>query len=81
MNIFKNVAIKGKHYSLEYNQSFETQCSICSIKEDKRGNFNFKIDGISQHVNCFRKQCTSLEISKQRHNRGINTNQKETISK
>lgn len=52
---FKNVSIKGKLYSSEFSQSFETQHSVCAIKEDENGRFDFKIDGVS-HVSWFRKK-------------------------
>lgn len=51
--MFKDVTIKGKLYSSEFNQGFETKRSICSIEEDENGKCNFKIDGVS-HVNWFR---------------------------
>ena len=52
---FKDVAIKGKFYSSEFNRDFETQRAVCSIKEDENGKFDFKIDGVS-HVNWFRRK-------------------------
>ena len=52
---FKDVAIKGKLYSSEFNQSFETKRSICAIKENENGKFDFNIDGVP-HVSWFRKR-------------------------
>ena len=52
---FKDVPIKGKLHSSEFNRDFETQRAVCSIKEDDNGKFDFKIDGVS-HVNWFRKK-------------------------
>jgi len=52
---FKDVPIKGKLHSSEFNRDFETQRAVCSIKEDENGKFDFKIDGVS-HVSWFRKK-------------------------
>ncbi|SEG01132.1 phage integrase SAM-like domain-containing protein [Parabacteroides chinchillae] len=52
---FKEVGIKGKLYSSEFNQSFDTRHSVCSIKQDESGKFDFKIDGVS-HVSWFRRK-------------------------
>lgn len=52
---FKEVGIKGELYSSEFNRSFDTRHSICSIKQDENGKFDFKIDGVS-HVNWYRKK-------------------------
>lgn len=46
---FKDVPITGKLYSSEFNQSFEAKRTVCSIKEDENGKFDFTIDGVS-HV-------------------------------
>jgi len=71
---FKDVPIKGKLYSSEFNRDFETQRAVCSIKEDENGKFDFKIDGIS-HVSWFRKKMNefreAIGIPKPRQNRGI----------
>lgn len=71
---FKDVPIKGKLYSSEFNRDFETQRAVCSIKEDENGKFDFKIDGVS-HVNWFRKKMNefreTIGIPKPRQNRGI----------
>ena len=40
---FKDVPIKGKLHSSEFNRDFETQHAVCSIKEDDNGKFDFKI--------------------------------------
>lgn len=71
---FKDVPIKGKLYSSEFNRDFETQRAVCSIKEDESGKFDFKIDGVS-HVSWFRKKMNefreAIGIPKPRQNRGI----------
>ncbi|MCM1516082.1 MAG: plasmid recombination protein [Paraprevotella sp.] len=71
---FKDVPIKGKLYSSEFNRDFETQRAVCSIKEDENGKFDFKIDGVS-HVSWFRKKMNELReaigIPKPRQNRGM----------
>lgn len=53
--MFKDVSITGELYSREFNQSFDTRHSVCSIKQDENGKFDFKIDGVS-HVNWYRKK-------------------------
>lgn len=50
---FKDVSIKGELYSSEFNQHFRADKTIYSLKEDKDGNFNLNIDGVS-HVSWFR---------------------------
>lgn len=71
---FKDVAIKGKLYSSEFNQSFETKRSVCAIKENENGKFDFNIDGVP-HVSWFRKKMSefreAIGIPKPRQNRGI----------
>ena len=71
---FKDVPIKGKLHSSEFNRDFETQRAVCSIKEDDNGKFDFKIDGVS-HVSWFRKKMNefreAIGIPKPRQNRGI----------
>lgn len=71
---FKEVGIKGELYSPEFNRSFDTRHSVCSIRQDESGKFDFKIDGVS-HVSWFRKKMNefreAIEIPKSRQNRGI----------
>ena len=71
---FKEVGIKGELYSSEFNRSFDTRHSVCSIKQDENGKFDFKIDGVS-HVSWFRKKMNefreAIGIPKPRQNRGI----------
>lgn len=71
---FKDVPIKGKLHSSEFNRDFETQRAVCSIKEDENGKFDFKIDGVS-HVSWFKKKMNELReaigIPKPRQNRGM----------
>ena len=71
---FKDVPIKGKLHSSEFNRDFETQRAVCSIKEDENGKFDFKIDGVS-HVSWFRKKMNefreAIGIPKPRQNRGM----------
>ena len=52
---FKDVSIKGELYSREFNQHFRVDKTICSLKEDKDGNFSLNIDGVS-HVSWFRRK-------------------------
>ncbi len=71
---FKDVPIKGKLHSSEFNRDFEAQRAVCSIKKDENGKFDFKIDGVS-HVNWFRKKMNefwkAIGIPKPRQNRGM----------
>lgn len=71
---FKEVGIKGELYSSEFNRSFDTRHSVCSIKQDENGKFDFKIDGVS-HVNWFRRKkdefMEALGMPTKRQNRGI----------
>ena len=72
---FKDVSIKGELYSCEFNQHFKADKTICSLKEDKEGNFNLHIDGVS-HVSWFRRKkeefIEKLRPQARRQNRGIN---------
>ena len=52
---FKDVSIKGELYSREFSQHFRADKTICSLKEDKDGNFNLNVDGVS-HVSWFRRK-------------------------
>lgn len=71
---FKDVPIKGKLHSSEFNRDFEAQRAVCSIKKDENGKFDFKIDGVS-HVNWFRKKMNefwkAIGIPRPRQNRGM----------
>ena len=71
---FKDVSVQGKLYSSEFSRSFETRHSVCAIKEDENGRFDFKIDGVS-HVSWFRKKMNefreAIGIPPPRQNRGI----------
>ena len=69
---FKDVPIKGKLYSSEFNRDFEAQRAVCSIKEDENGKFDFKIDGVS-HVSWFRKKMNEFRkaIGIPKQNRGM----------
>lgn len=71
---FKDVSIKGELYSREFNQHFRADKTICSLKEDKKGNFNLNIDGVS-HVSWFRRKkdefMQSLGVPTNRQNRGV----------
>lgn len=71
---FKEVGIKGELYSTEFNRSFDTWHSVCAIKQNESGKFDFKIDGLS-HVSWFRKKMNefreAIGIPKQRQDRGI----------
>ncbi len=71
---FKDVSIKGELYSLEFNQHFRADKTICSLKEDKDGNFNLNIDGVS-HVSWFRRKkdefMQSLGMPTRKQDKGI----------
>ena len=71
---FKEVGIKGELYSSEFNRSFDPRHSVCSIRQDENGRFDFKIDGVS-HVNWFRKKMNefreAIGIPKPRQNRSM----------
>lgn len=71
---FKEVGIKGELYSPEFNRRFDTRHSVCSIKQDENGKFDFKIDGVS-HVSWCRKKMNefreAIGIPKPRQDRGI----------
>ena len=71
---FKEVGIKGELYSSEFNRSFDTRHSVCSIKQDENGKFDFKRDGAS-HVSWFRKKMNefreAIGIPKPRQNRSM----------
>ena len=73
--MFKEVSIKGELYSREFNQYFRADKTICSLKEDKEGNFNLNIDGVS-HVSWFRRKkdefMETLGVPIRKQNRGIN---------
>ena len=71
---FKDVSIKGELYSCEFNQHFRADKTICSLKEDKDGNFNLNIDGVS-HVSWFRRKkdefMQALRMPTRKQNKGI----------
>ena len=73
---FKDVTISGSLYSSEFNQNFEAKHSVCSIKQEENGGYDFKIDGVS-HVNWFRKkrdewrETMGIPRPRQTQNRGI----------
>lgn len=71
---FKDVSIKGEFYSREFNQHFRVDKTICSLKENKEGNFNLHIDGVS-HVSWFRRKkeefMERLRPQARSHKRGI----------
>lgn len=72
--MFKDITIKGEVYSREFNQYFRADKTICSLKEDKDGNFNLNIDGVS-HVSWFRRKkdefMQSLGMPTRKQNKGI----------
>ena len=71
---FKDVSIKGELYSREFNQHFRADKTICSLKEDKDGNFNLNIDGVS-YLSWFRCKkdefMQALGMPTRKQNRGI----------
>ena len=72
---FKDVSIKGKLYSTMFNQSFSTDGAVCSLKEDKEGLFDLRIDGISHHSWFRRKKDEFMKAlglpTSRRQNRGV----------
>mgnify|MGYP000018498790 CR=1 FL=1 len=72
--MFKDVTIKGKLYSSEFRQLFKTDGSVCSLKENTDGKFDFNIDGVS-HVSWFRRKknelMETLGLPMRKQNRGI----------
>lgn len=71
---FKDVSIKGELYSREFSQYFWADKTICSLKEDKDGNFNLNIDGVS-HVSWFRRKkeefMQALGVPTRKQDKGI----------
>lgn len=73
---FKNVTVSGSFYSSEFNQNFEAKHSVCSIKQNESGSYDFKIDGVS-HVSWFRKkrdewrEVMGIPKPRQTQNRGM----------
>lgn len=71
---FKDVSIRGKLYSREFNQHFRADGAVCSLKQDTEGKFELNIDGVS-HVNWFRRKknefMEALGMTTKRQNRGI----------
>lgn len=58
---FKEIPVKGKLYSTMFNQSFSADGAVCSLKEDKEGRFDLKIDGVSHHSWFRRKKDEFME--------------------
>ena len=59
--LFKEIPVKGKLYSTMFNQSFSADSAVCSLKEDKEGRFDLKIDGVSHHSWFRRKKDEFME--------------------
>lgn len=53
--MFKDVSIKGKLYSREFNRHFKTDGAVCSLKQDSEGRFDLNRDGVS-HVSWFSRK-------------------------
>ena len=72
---FKDVAITGKLYSSEHNQSFSANGAICSLKQEREGRFDLNIDGVSRHSWFRRKKDEFMEAlglpTSRRQNRGL----------
>ena len=72
---FKEIPVKGKLYSTMFNQSFSADGAVCSLKEDKEGRFDLKIDGVSHHSWFRRKRDEFMEAlglpTSRRQNRGL----------
>lgn len=58
---FKEIPVKGKLYSTMFNQAFSADGAVCSLKEDKEGRFDLRIDGVSHHSWFRRKKDEFME--------------------
>ena len=58
---FKEIPVKGELYSTIFNQSFSANGAVCSLKEDKGGRFDLRIDGVSHHSWFRRKKDEFME--------------------
>jgi len=72
---FKEIPVKGKLYSTMFNQSFSADGAVCSLKEDKKGRFDLRIDGVSHHSWFRRKKDEFMEAlglpTSRQQNRGL----------
>ena len=72
---FKEIPVKGKLYSTMFNQAFSADGAVCSLKEDKEGRFDLRIDGVSHHSWFRRKKDEFMEAlglpTSRRQNRGL----------
>ena len=73
---FKEIPVKGKLYSTMFNQSFSADGAVCSLKEDKEGRFDLRINGVSHHSWFRRKkdefmEALGLPTSRRSQNRGM----------
>lgn len=73
---FKDVSVAGKLYSSEHDQSFSANGAVCSLKQDREGNFDLNIDGVSRHSWFRRKkdefmEALGLPTSRRSQNRGL----------
>jgi len=73
---FKEIPVKGKLYSTMFNQSFSADGAVCSLKEDKEGRFDLRIDGVSHHswFRCKKDEfmeALGLPTSRRSQNRGM----------
>ena len=72
---FKEIPVKGKLYSTMFNQSFSADGAVCSLKEDKEGRFDLRIDGVSHHSWFRRKKDEFMEAlglpTSRSQNRGL----------
>ncbi|MBE6246599.1 MAG: hypothetical protein E7110_04210 [Bacteroidales bacterium] len=73
---FKEIPVKGKLHSTMFNQSFSADGAVCSLKEDKEGRFDLRIDGVSHHSWFRRKkdefmEALGLPTSRRSQNRGM----------
>ena len=72
---FKEIPVKGKLYSTMFNQSFSADGAVCSLKEDKEGRFDLRIDGVSHHSWFRRKKDKFMEAlglpTSRSQNRGL----------
>ena len=68
------IPVKAKLYSTMFEQSFSADGAVCSLKEDKEGRFDLRIDGVSHHSWFRRKKdefMQSLGMPTRKQNKGI----------
>ena len=56
-----NVNIPDSNVWMSFNQAFSADGAVCSLKEDKEGRFDLRIDGVSHHSWFRRKKDEFME--------------------